>query len=161
MAYNPDRLHTIEINWGFPVSLETFDNNWKSVEIGIYYISRVFGGKETPIYIGETTQSFRKRIDQHYRHESIFLDKRGEKFIRMGTIVKPQDLSGYDNLPRLLKTIESAIIFEISPVIIDGLSNISQTVNYTIWYDLHIINSGKRGLIPRDIFNRNHLEDEI
>lgn len=79
----------------------------------------------------------------------------------MGTIVKPQDLSGYDNLPRLLKTIESAIIFEINPVIIDGLSNISQTVNYTIWYDLHIINSGKRGIIPRDIFNRNHLADEI
>lgn len=36
MAYNPDRLHTIEINWGFPVPLETFDNNWKSVEIGIF-----------------------------------------------------------------------------------------------------------------------------
>src|SRR5574344_810313 len=40
MAYNPDRLHTIEINWGFPVSLETFDNNWKSVAIGIYSCER-------------------------------------------------------------------------------------------------------------------------
>ena len=73
MAYNPDRLHIIEINWGFPVPLETFGNNWKSEEIGIYYISQVFGGKETLIYIGETTQSFRNSTDQHYRHESFSL----------------------------------------------------------------------------------------
>lgn len=157
MAYDSNRLHTVEINWGFPIPLSFINSNWKSTEKGIYYISRIFGSKETPIYIGQTVQSFSKRIGQHLYDKSDFLDKRGDKFIRMGTIVKPKDLSGYDNEQRLLKTIESAIITEVNGITNYSLTNKSQAQSHTIWYDLRIINTGKRGVIPREIYNRNHL----
>ena len=150
MNYSPERLHTIEINWGFPIPIENIQTNWKSSEIGIYYISRVFGGKETPIYIGKTEQSFEIRMNQHFRDNSSFLNKRGAKYIRLGHIVRPKNLSGYD-LTRLLLTIESVIINEINPLLRDNLTNVSQSSSYTAWYDLHIINSGKRGMIPSDI----------
>ena len=155
MSLNPERLHTIEIHWGFPIPIESMYQNWKSQEQGLYYISRQFGNIETPIYIGKTEQGFNKRLNQHFNNNAPFFDKRGQKYIRMGTIVKPLDISQYD-FSRLLLTIESAIITEVNPLINFSLCNVSQTGSYTSWYDLHIINTGKRGLIPRDIYNRNH-----
>lgn len=155
MSYNSERLHTVEIHWGFPIPIESTYQNWKSQEQGLYYISRQFGDIETPIYIGKTEQGFNKRLEQHIKKKANFLDKRGQKYIRMGTIVKPLDISRYE-LSRLLLTIESAIITEVNQIINYSLCNRSQIGVYTRWYDLHIINSGKRVLIPRHIFNREH-----
>lgn len=38
MENMPERLHTIEINWGFPIPIENMQFNCKSTDIGIYYV---------------------------------------------------------------------------------------------------------------------------
>ena len=54
----------------------------------VYYISRIFNGVETPIYIGITEQDFKDRLKQHFKDEKDFFKKRGVKTYRIGRIKK-------------------------------------------------------------------------
>ena len=68
----PNRIHHIIIEWSYPTRLENVDTHWKCNYNGLYYISRKFGGKESPIYIGETKRDFITRINEHDKDEERF-----------------------------------------------------------------------------------------
>ena len=148
------RLHHITLHWSYPKRLDDIDTSWKSHENGIYYISRKFGGVESPIYIGETKRDFITRINEHYKCVSDFFNKRGEKYIRLGTIVKPQSLKSYESteIKHLLLTIESELVDELYRLNnANALCNKRQVSSYTPWFKLHIENIGFHGDLPREI----------
>lgn len=148
------RLHNIVIEWSYPTKLVDIDTHWDCNENGLYYISRKFGGVESPIYIGETKRDFITRINEHYKKISDFFDKRGEKYIRLGKIVKPQSLTNYNEVEfkHLLQTIESILVEDLY---LNGLGNhlcnIRQTNSYTEWFKLNIENTRYRGGLSRYI----------
>lgn len=151
---DPNRIHHIIIEWSYPTRLVDIDTHWKCNENGLYYISRKFGGAESPIYIGETKRDFITRINEHYKNVSNFFEKRGEKYIRLGTIVKPQSLKSYNEIEikHLLQTIESELVDNL--YIQDkarALCNKRQVCNYTEWFKLYIENIGFRGDLPREL----------
>lgn len=147
-----NRVQHITIDWSYPIKLESIDTNWKCNENGIYYISRKFGDKESPVYIGETKREFITRVNEHYRSVSDFFSKRGDKYIRLGTIVKPKSLLNYDEIEykHLLQTIESILVEDLYLKGKAGaLCNIRQVASYTQWFKLYIENFGYHGELPR------------
>lgn len=151
---DPNRVHHIIIDWSYPTKLESIDTHWRCNENGLYYISRKFGDKESPIYIGETKREFITRINEHYKGVSDFFSKRGEKYVRLGAIVKPKTLSNYDDIEykHLRQTIESMIVEDLYVRgLASALCNIRQVASYTPWFKLHIENIGNRGNLPREL----------
>ncbi|MDE6418022.1 MAG: hypothetical protein K2K49_02300 [Duncaniella sp.] len=151
---DPNRIHHIIIEWSRPSRLDNIDANWKCVKNGLYYISRKFGNVESPIYIGETKRDFITRINEHYRDVSEFLNKRGEKYIRLGTIIKPKSLSSYNDLEfkHLLQTIESELVKDLYlRGKANALCNIRQVLSYTQWFQLYIENEGCRGELSPEL----------
>ena len=119
---------------------------------------------ETPVYVGKSCQTFRKRFKQHIDGDKLFLHKKGELYVRLGKIVEPQSLATYEKeergYDRLLLTIESGLITELRNLgykVMRNLTNVQQTNTYTLWYNLIIQNSGYRGLLPSEIDNRTHI----
>ena len=149
---NENRLHNISIHWSYPRVIENIESDWKCNENGLYYISRIYNNVESPVYIGETKRDFITRIDEHYQKVSDFFNRRGIKKIRLGTIVKPQNLSSYDEkeTKHLLQTIESRLVEYLRK---NGygkyLCNIRQVNSYTEWFKLNIENIGYRGSLPK------------
>lgn len=161
-------LRHVTLDWTYPRRWDEYEDNPAIDDCGVYYISRcIFYSDhidETPVYIGKTRQSFRKRFKQHMDDDKPFLHKNGELYVRLGRIVEPQSLASYDNeergYDRLLLTIESGLITELQNVgykVLRNLTNEQQTNTYTLWYKLIIQNIGYRGLIPSEIDNRNHI----
>lgn len=60
------------------------------------------------------------------------------------------DSSNYD-YGKLVDNIESALIFETQPK-----CNKQKINSYTRLYDLRIINAGFKGILPKEICNRDH-----
>ena len=67
-----NRLHNITIKWTYPRVIENIDTCRESTQNGLYYVSRIFGNRETTIYIGETKRDFMTRIDEHDKKSLIF-----------------------------------------------------------------------------------------
>ena len=59
------RVRTITVNWLKPIMYRKAYYNDKILGIGVYYISRKFGGKESVLYIGKTYDCFYNRIISH------------------------------------------------------------------------------------------------
>lgn len=160
-----ERLRNVEIYWSYPILWDNIQSNKYINNNGVYYISKKintrWGVKERPLYIGETKVSFGERFKQHKNNRSPFLDEKGNLYVRLGVISKPQNLSNYPDYKKLLRNIESALIAEINPLIDNRLCNVSQTECYTLWYHLRIYNFGFRGMIPPEINNREHLAEEF
>ena len=161
-------LRHVTLDWTYPRRWDEYEDNPAIDECGVYYISRcIFYSDhidETPVYIGKTRQSFRKRFKQHMDDDKPFLHKKGELYVRLGRIVEPQRLASYENeergYDRLLLTIESGLITELRNLgykVMRNLTNVQQTNTYTLWYNLIIQNSGYRGLLPSEIDNRTHI----
>ena len=150
-----NRLQKITIHWSYPRKLENIETDWKYKTNVLYYISRIFAGKESPIYLGETTRDCITRIDEHYKKKSKFFKKRGEKYLRVGTIVKPQSLSSYngDNeIEHLLQIIESRLVENLNQRNLGRyLCNKRQASSFTEWYKLDIENTGYRGYFPKNL----------
>ena len=147
-----NRIHNITIKWTYPRVIENIDTCWESNQNGLYYVSRIFGRRETPIYIGETKRDFITRINEHYKTLSNFFNKRGIKKIRLGIIVRPKSLSTYDDseFKNLLRTIESRLIeYLYLKGHGDSLCNKRQVSSYTESYKLNIKNIGYRGTLPK------------
>ena len=85
---------------------------------------------------------------------SEFFDKRGEKYIRLGTIVKPQSLKSYDEIEikHLLQTIESELVDDLyRRDLANALCNKRQVLSYTEWFKLYIENIGFRGPLSTEL----------
>lgn len=132
----------VHINW---FGAYRFDHHFNEREIslqkGIYAIYRVFGGKETLLYIGLTTRSFQKRLNEH--DKDWLSNVRGELKIRLGVLEFP---NGGRYSEQKLKDVESLLIVWHKPSM-----NTSSTVYYRRRFNLVIINNGRRGLIEKRV----------
>ena len=154
--FDPNRLHTVKINWSYPREYDNdfngFENHPLANAKGLYCISRKWAGKnEKIIYIGKTTRSFKKRIKEHIEKDiSEWTKVRGKFVIRLGSLDE-KDLEGFEEYNQVIEDIESALIFEVDPD-----CNRQKSKSYTRMYDLQIINMQYRGLITKEICNRDH-----
>ena len=117
------RDNIIRICWNTPMCIDDALLNELSNSQGLYYISRVFGKKETSLYLGIATQNntIRKRLSAHKRG---WLKKyRGKILVRIGQIQYPLEVS-----KSVIEHAESAIVFEQSKVFYE---NTSKTNSYT------------------------------
>ncbi len=144
------RYRNITIKWDYPIEFSSILRKETMNGIGLYYISRKFGSKESMLYIGKTTYSFYSRLDSHNVYK---IDKyRGKKFVRLGHIVSPQNISD-DELKELINDAEKTIIFYVSNfndcVLVDNI-DCRQSISYN--NKLKIRNIGYRGQLPKELF---------
>ena len=108
----------IKIEWSYPVEFSAILKTEAMNDIGIYYISRKFGEKESILYIGKATYNFSTRLECHNVNK---VNKyRGKKFVRLGRIVGSKKLSEKD-LKELISDAEKTIIFYLSNYVENGL----------------------------------------
>ena len=140
-------IRNVTIEWTYPKQIDKVFDDERINNIGIYCIYRVYGTTETLLYIGKTFNSFKSRLKMH--NESWINDYRGEKYVRLGNIISPQN---YHDV--LLTDVESALIYEKNPKPIHNTDKIN---GYRYTYDLNIYNIGYRGQLPKLISNRNQI----
>lgn len=143
-------MREINLYWTYPRDYSRICEHPYSDCIGLYYVSRVWGGKETVLYVGETLQCFEKRIKQHNYKQSGYTLKRGKLRVRFGTIPASFNM-GNMNKHHFLLTLESAVIHNIIDKPKVDFVNRRQIQSYTYYYDLHIHNTGFRGEIDKII----------
>lgn len=140
----------ITIEWSYPVEINSILQKECMNDIGIYYISRKFGEKQSILYIGKTTYSFWSRLESH---KEYWLDSyRGKKFVRLGRIIRPSNISEQE-LKELINDAERTIIFYLSNIDEHELvANVVSTKSTNFDNILKIKNSGYRGQLPEDLF---------
>jgi|GEM_PF-831876 len=101
----------IRINWSSPLLLEDAIKSESAKTQGLYYITRIFGKKETSLYLGIATKSntIKHRLEGH-RDNWLYL-YRGKMYVRIGKIVYPRT-SDVNKKAELIDHAESAILFE-------------------------------------------------
>lgn len=156
-----NRICKIEINWGNPIIVgNRFNSKNFEEEIGLYIISTQYIRNdcrhERFIYVGETHNTFDKRIFQHIKNSSEWSSSYGELYIRFGKINRIP--SCVDDIKHFLLTIESTIIQSIKNHPDARLTNKRQINSWTIYYDLLIQNKGKHGIIPSELNTRDYYE---
>lgn len=154
---NPERKHNIEIDWTYPrqfvdVNMVNWEEKYESYYYDryyVYYISRVFNGVETPIYIGITIQDFKNRLKQHEKDEKDFFKRRGTKTYRIGRIRKVSWIDQLDKMQRrhLLETIEAHVINELFEDY--NLTNDKKIKSATFYFKLEITHKGYHGKLNR------------
>ncbi len=139
-------MRKITIEWSYPMEIESILYDKRMSDIGIYYITRRFGNHISDLYIGKTVYSFGSRLESHYWY---WLDKyRGKKYVRLGTIVKPKNISE-DDLKQLIGDAEATLIYCLGDQL---LQNKMCTISCNPSQRLMITNIGRRGNIPEQVF---------
>lgn len=139
-------MRKITIEWSYPMEIDNILYDERMQDIGIYYITRDFGGNKSDLYIGKTTYSFGSRLESHWWN--WLDDYRGKKYVRLGTIVKPKNLSE-DTHKQLINDAEATLIFTMREQL---LHNNKSTYSCNPSERLKITNVGRRGNIPEEIF---------
>ena len=143
-------MRNIEIYWTYPRDYNNIGDHPLGDCLGIYYISRVWGGKETAIYVGKTLQAFKTRMYQHDLDGDDYTTKRGRLKIRLGTI--PQSFNfGRLNKDHFILTLESAIIQNIKDKSGVNLCNKQQLIQSSYYYGLQTRSTGFQAVIDREI----------
>jgi len=138
-------VRKIVIDWSYPMDIDSILNDERMDEIGIYYITRNFGGRISDLYIGKTIYSYKSRLESHWWY---WLDNyRGKKYVRLGTIVKPKYISE-ENLKQLINDAEATLIFCCRNQLVHN-KMCMKTCNPS--QRLHIFNTGRRGNLPSEI----------
>lgn len=139
-------MRKITIEWSYPMDIDNILYDERMSDIGIYYITRNFGGHISDLYIGKTVYSYKSRLESHWWY---WLDNyRGKKFVRLGTIVKPQNISD-DEIKQLINDAEATLIFCLRDQLIH---NKMCTVSCNPSQRLKITSIGRRGNIPAEVF---------
>ena len=130
----PDKI--IRIEWSSPLPFDKAVLSNLSNTQGLYYITRLFGNKETSLYLGIATKNntIRNRLRGHKKNW-LFL-YRGQKFVRIGKIVYPKY---YD--AALIDHAESALLFaeEHKHLFVE---NVSKRNSYSYYELYRIENTG-------------------
>lgn len=135
----------ITINWSYPMDYERILADQRMGDIGIYYITKTFGGKISDLYIGKTTDAFGHRLESHWWE---WLNQyRGAKQVRLGTIVSPQRLSDEER-KALINDAEMTLIF-LQRTLIKN-KQCRQSCNPA--NRLRITNTGYRGNLAAEMF---------
>ncbi|WBL17536.1 GIY-YIG nuclease family protein [Sutcliffiella sp. NC1] len=140
-------MTTVHVRWYGAYSLDNFYNKEIALYTGIYAIYRVYGEKETLLYIGKTTRSFWKRISEH--HKDWLWSVKGKIQIRFGLLEFP---NGGRYSAKKLADVESLLILWHLPK-----ENTISTCYYRGRVDLEVINHGRRGLLAKRI-SANELD---
>lgn len=139
-------MRKIVIDWSYPMDIDNILDDKRMSDIGIYYITRNFGGKISDLYIGKTTYSYKSRLESH--RWDWLENYRGEKYVRLGTIVKPKCISE-ENLKQLINDAEATLIFCCRSQLIHNIM-CKETCNPS--QRLHIFNTGRRGNLPTEVY---------
>lgn len=121
----------IRIVWSDPLLIEDAISSPLSLQAGLYYITRLFGAKETSLYIGKATKTIRQRLKSH--NENWVHDYRGKIFVRLGKIIHPKNVDA-----ELIDHAESALIFEHGDILTDNTDK-RFTYSYTDLYRIENI----------------------
>ena len=118
----------IRIHWNKPLIFSEAIESELSNEQGLYYISRVFGKKETSLYLGIATRNntVRNRLKSHYEH--WLSSYRGKIYVRIGCITYPQTVSA-----SIISHAESAILLEQGDVFFENTDK-TKSYSYTDLY---------------------------
>ena len=139
-------MRKVVIEWSYPMVIDNILIDMRMSDIGLYYITRNFGGKVSDLYIGKTTYSYQSRLESH---QWYWLDNyRGKKYVRLGTIVKPAYLSE-ENLKQLINDAEATLIFCCANQLIHN-TMCTKTCNPS--QRLYIINTGRKGNLPSEVY---------
>lgn len=146
-----ERVKKVTVEWSFPRQL---DKNWYSEKLqgkGLYYISRIFGNKETLLYIGQTSETFYSRL---LDHDWKWMNRyRGVKYFRLGTITYPTNKTD-EEMTQLVKDVESTLIYHMKPI-----ENVKCTISYAPKHLYTVKNVGYRGELPAEpISMREHTD---
>ena len=139
-------MRRVVIEWSYPMEIDNILNDVRMSDIGLYYITRNFGGKMSDLYIGKTTYSYLSRLESH-RWDWLD-DYRGKKYVRLGTIAEPRNIS-VENRKQLINDAEETLIFccrrqLIHNTMCKNTCNLSQR--------LHIYNTGRKGNLPAEVY---------
>jgi hypothetical protein len=134
-------MTVVQVRWYGPFTLEKINTRDIASYLGVYAIYRVLGGKESLLYIGITSRSFNRRINEHYRE--WLWNVRVEKRIRSGILEYPH---GEKHSLKKLNDTESLLIHWHRPPC---------NTSFIKWYsgrlNLEVINVGRRGLVDRNV----------
>lgn len=141
----------IKIHWQDPAPIDEVINRLGDHEIGLYYITRKFNGREKSLYLGESVSSIKSRLKSHkdwvhgYSHSKIY--------VRIGKIVYPTNIDLVDAIHHA----EKALIFEHGPLGSNVLfENTVSTKSYTYTDIYRIINEGNRFELKSEVDMNNH-----
>lgn len=148
------RCKTIRINWDPPRPIDEVISNIPDDQIGLYYITRRFNGKESSLYIGESISSIKSRLLSHkswvhgYSHSQIY--------VRIGSIVYPKQ-----DVENAILHAEKALIFEHgqygTKILVE---NTVSTSSYSYTDIFKIINEGDRFELEPEVDMNNHEDAE-
>lgn len=124
----------IRISWHKALPIEEVIASDLSNTQGLYYISRVFGNKETSLYLGIATQrnTIRNRLKSHSEHWLNLY--RGKIYVRLGHIIYP-----FNSDASIIDHAESAILYDQSDVFFE---NRNKTKSYSYKELYRIENEG-------------------
>ena len=61
-------MRKVRIEWSYPMDINNIIYDERMSDIGLYYITRNFGGHITDLYIGKTTYNFHSRLESHIKN---------------------------------------------------------------------------------------------
>ncbi len=101
----------IRINWSKAIPIEEAIASDLSKTQGLYYITRIFGKKETSLYLGiaRKNNTIKHRLEGH--RDWWLPSYRGKIYVRIGNIIYPK-VSDIDEKSVLIDHAESAILFD-------------------------------------------------
>lgn len=134
-------MTTVHIKWYGAYGLDNFYTKEIALYSGIYAIYRVYGEKETLLYIGKTSRTFWQRISEHQK--DWLWNVKGKIKIRLGLLEFPN--SGRYSAKKLAD-VESLLILWHLPK-----ENTTSTCYYRGRVNLEIINLGRRGQLAKRI----------
>ena len=144
------KYRRVTIEWSYPVEINSLIEKEVVNDIGVYFITAKRRGKQAPLYIGKTVDSFKHRLKAH---RDDWLDTYpGEKFVRLGRIISPKHLSD-EELITVIEDAEKTIIFFMSQT--EGYSlpaNYISTQSAYFEKPLKITNTGFRGDLPQELY---------
>ncbi len=111
--------NNVKIKWQKAMTIDEAIADDSSDTRGLYYISRVFGKKETTLYLGIATHknTIRHRLRAH---KSWWLKEyRGTIKVRIGKIIYP-----YANIDEVIDHAESAILYEQKDLFLENTAKI-------------------------------------
>ena len=113
----------IRINWNEALLIDDAIASELSNTQGLYYISRVFGSKETSLYLGIATKNntIRHRLNGHKC--SWLKQYRGKIYVRIGHVIYPSKCD-----ETIIDHAESAIVYEQKDIFYE---NTSKTKSYS------------------------------
>ncbi len=139
---NSKMIKTVTLRWLGPYNLEQLHVCNREKKRGIYAISRIWGGKETLLYIGRTKRDIKQRLKEHLDWINEY---RGQIQIRFGSLYNQK----YS--PELLAEVESLLIILHNTV--------ENTVNTRTCFIKPLRILGKRGKLKKVLDSEKMLED--